>query len=409
MKVNELKNKLNFEDSQIWRKIFENHISGDELLKLILNAAKISIATLLINHRCNLRCKHCFYGTDTLFEPELAAGEWKAVIDQLLDIGVRHFHIAGREPFIDNKVIEILEYLKEIKRKKEIKYGIVTNGILLEDYIEELSRLDVDYIDFSIDGTEVTNDWLRGKGSFSKAIKNLKPVLDRKIAEVCIDSVAHAINYHELPVMIRELSKLGADYFFIQPMLPVGRAGNLEDIIINPSQYNDLINSCYSLLKSSNKHITVKLLIYPTMFPFLYKENIKIKQVAHNYMKEGNASLKVKNSTLSFEFHPFCMSHWRSCQITADGYYVGCFMMLTAKDYREYAIGNVRRENIRELWTKSLQSGSLLWKIIKSYDITKCRDCNYFWHCHSGCRVASYIKYGIWSEKDITCYVSQLL
>lgn len=407
MSVNKLKNKLEFQTSQIWRKIFEDHIPGEELYKLILNTSKISTVTLLINHTCNLRCKHCFYGNDILFEPELSIKEWKSVINQLFDIGVRHFHIAGREPFASNKIIGILEYLKKIKSAQEIRYGVITNGIFVKQYLDQLFGLNIDYIDFSIDGTKKVNNWLRGEGSFEKTVKNLKLALNRKITKIYVDSIAHEKNYRNLPVMIRKLSRIGVDYFFIQPMLPIGRAKKLKNTLISPSQYNNLIDSCHSLLMSSNKLI-VKLLIYPSMFPFLYEQNEKVKQIAHNYMKTGSSILKARNSILSFEFHPFCMSHWRECQITADGYYIGCFMTLIAEDYRKYSMGNVRKENIRKLWVNSLQRNSLLHKIIKSYNNTvKCKSCNYFWFCHGGCRMASYIKYGVWDREDITCYRSK--
>ena len=407
MTVEELKNKVEFETSQIWREIFENHISEEKLYRLILNTPRISTATLLINHTCNLTCKHCFYGNDMLYEPELTLDEWEKVIDRLFDIGVQHFHIAGREPFINNKIAGILEYLKKIKLAQGIRYGVITNGTLVGKYIYQLSGLNIDYIDFSIDGTKRENDWLRGEGSFGKTVENLKLILNRRITNIYVNSVAHQKNYYNLPIMIKELSQVGVEYFYIQPMLPIGRAQKLRNILITPSQYNNLIDTCYSLLMSSNNQLTIKLLIYPTMFPFLYKENEKVKQIVHNYMRTGSFYLKERNSTLSFEFHPFCMSHWRECQITADGYYIGCFMMLTAKDYRKYSIGNVRKENIRKIWTKSLQRDSLLHKIIKSYNTKKCKNCDYFWFCHGGCRMASYITHGVWDKKDITCYISQ--
>lgn len=408
MDLKELKNKLNLETTQIWKRIFEEGISGEELLTLTLNAAQINVTTLLINHECNLRCKHCFYGNDELYGEELTADEWKTVIEQLLDIGVRHFHIAGREPFINNKVIEILKHLKKIKESQEIIYGVITNGILVKDYLNELSDLRLDYLDFSVDGTEKSHEWIRGEKTFKKTIDSLKNAVEKNVAStIYVSSVAHKRNYSDLPRMLEYLHKLGVRNFFVQPMLPVGRAKNLKEYVLTPDEYDKMIGLYVSTIKKLDKDapLNVEILVYPTMFPFLYAKNSIVKESADKYANQGSASILIGRSKLFFDFHSLCLAHWRTCQITADGYYIGCFMMLTSKDYQKYAIGNVRDKSIKELWNESLQKDSLMWKIMKSYDKTSCRNCKYFRFCHSGCRVASNINFSNWNSKDITCYL----
>ena len=56
-----------------------------------------------------------------------------------------------------------------LPKQKETRYGILTNGILLNDEkMTGLKRFKIDYAQVSLEGMEKKNDEIRGKGTFKK-------------------------------------------------------------------------------------------------------------------------------------------------------------------------------------------------------------------------------------------------
>jgi MoaA/NifB/PqqE/SkfB family radical SAM enzyme len=372
---------LTKEVSEFWNEVSTRKLSSEEMLDRIRSIAQIAVVSIHINHACNLRCKHCFYGSEKSFEKELSAKEWFSIIDQFLDMGVRHFHICGREPFLNGKLLQVLIYLNRIKKKTEINYGVITNGILFKDFADDICDLNMNYLDFSIDGTKEYHEFLRGKNTFNRTLEGLKLAIDNNCANIIyVSSVAHKNNYKNLPTIIEMLHSLGIRSFFIQPMLLFGRARNLKDLLISTKEFNELIHSCNKTVAKLNpaNPLYLELQIYPTMLPYLYKNNGLVKAGLDKYLKEYTSKMQIGNSTISFRFHLSCLAYWRYVQITADGYYIGCDMMLTALDYRKFAIGNVKEEKISLLYRKSLQNDSFLGKICSSHENCICRNINCF-------------------------------
>ena len=78
----------------------------------------------------------------------------------------------GGEPLIREDIGRVIRAIKERNR-----YCIIyTNGSLVPDKIKDI--LLVDQLVISIDGWEATNDNIRGKGAYQKAIKALEIALN---------------------------------------------------------------------------------------------------------------------------------------------------------------------------------------------------------------------------------------
>jgi len=128
------------------------------------------IVDLFISDKCNLCCKHCYFGNSHTIGIPLSIEQWKSVIDLLYNEGVRHFHISGRESSLDNRVIEIISH---IKKKENTFSGLVSNGTGPMVFYKSLIKEGVDYLEFSIDGTESTHNFIRGKAVYSQVINTL--------------------------------------------------------------------------------------------------------------------------------------------------------------------------------------------------------------------------------------------
>lgn len=130
-----------------------------------------------ITSKCNLRCIHCF-NSDRYSSPQFNAGneltteECLNAITIIAKAGVPHIHLLGGEPLLKKDLFRILSHAKS----QGMCVTINTNGVSLSECCsKKLIELSIDQIVVSLDGaTASVNDGLRGKGTFSKIINNIK-------------------------------------------------------------------------------------------------------------------------------------------------------------------------------------------------------------------------------------------
>jgi len=393
-------------DATLWYALKEG-LHYDALLNHVQNLANIEFVELYVSDSCNLKCTHCFHGDVRSLEEQLSSEEWYRVVDQFVELGVQQIHISGREPFVGDKSVQLLQYLHSVKEKTGIKYGAITNGINVPAYLPTIQKLNIDYLDFSLDGLKESHEMLRGKETFSKtvqAIQDTLAVLSKK--RVYVSSVVHKGNLEDVPRMIDYLHHLGVNKFFFQPLQPQGNAVKLQALLISPQEYDKLITSCVSLLERHREQNGIGLLIYvhPTSLPWLIDHNEWVSSSFISYIYGEDPTIKFGKSLLKFRFELVCAAFWRSCVITADGYYLGCCVMRTFQDYPSFSTGNVKQSPIRDLYLRSLTEHSPLANILRRYVNSLCAHKSCFQFCHEGC---VFLNQAFGWVKDPLCAVPQ--
>lgn len=115
------------------------------------NHSNFSNCWLTLNRQCNLRCKWC-YAQDTDFKPtdDMNFSLACQIIDLCSEIGIKHITLIGGEPTLYNYLFDVIEYAK----KKNIKTGIVTNGVKLSDksFLMQLINAGISSISISLKG-----------------------------------------------------------------------------------------------------------------------------------------------------------------------------------------------------------------------------------------------------------------
>lgn len=162
---------------------------------------------ILVTKYCNMNCKMCFvYPLDkkekirNTEEPTLEQLEY--LIEESCKLGAQVIIPFGGEPLIRKDIGAVIRAIKE-KNRYCILY---TNGTYVKDKIEDL--LLVDQLVISIDGDETTNDNIRGKGSYKKAIEALEIALSYGI--VCrLHTCLIPDTLHTLPHMASLSKKYG--------------------------------------------------------------------------------------------------------------------------------------------------------------------------------------------------------
>jgi MoaA/NifB/PqqE/SkfB family radical SAM enzyme len=312
---------------------------------------KIKTVGIYINDLCNLNCKHCYYTRDNkLNENPVPLEKLKSFINACISGDIKLFAFVGKEVFlpgadIGQRTIELLKFLSSKKQNHNILLGAVTNGTKINLFIPELKNLDIDYIDFSIDGPDAkTHEALRGENTFNITIKNLEKSISEKIAKkIFIASTLYKGNLNSLYKIIHLGNSIGVKHFNINPIVAIKgdhlaiSINELANFINEIFDYSIKTNTQNLILFDIDSYIIDKLL---PITPF-HDENIKIDYLNNILLikREGNTELVLKISPPD----P-CNSY--AC-ISADGLYFdkgGCLFM--GNEYENKSLGPINPDLI---------------------------------------------------------------
>ncbi len=151
-----------------------------------------------ITNRCNAKCIHCYNlnahnGLRNLKADELSFEEAKALVDELLYLGVFRLVLSGGEVLTSPFFLLLCQYI----RKHNIQLIIYTNGIAFtEKILHDLVILAPSVVCFSIYGnnSNVHDNITKMKGSYQKILKALA-YLNKHHIETCHKNTILAENY----------------------------------------------------------------------------------------------------------------------------------------------------------------------------------------------------------------------
>lgn len=176
-----------------------------------------------LTYACNLECVHCLSSSGRRDPHELSTVEAKAVLDELHDLQVFYINIGGGEPMIRRDFFELLEY--SISKGIGVKFS--TNGAFIDaDKARRLAAMDYLDIQISLDGTDdVTNDAVRGAGSYDTAIQAMQHLQDAGFGEFKISVVVTRHNVEQLDEFKALADRFGAQ-LRITRLRPSGRGAD---------------------------------------------------------------------------------------------------------------------------------------------------------------------------------------
>lgn len=334
----------------------------NELQNKFGSELNIKYVDYFINDICNLKCKHCYVGFNES-NNDLSIKEWSKAFDYCIESGAKVFGVVGKEPLLTwEKTKEIFHYFRDKKKNDStIKFGMVTNGILLDDSkINELINIDIDYIDISLEGDEKINDNIRGNGTFKKISSNMRKLSNYGLEKkVFISFTLNKLNKNAIPALIDEVYSLGITHFLISPYLsiyendkmslPIQEYGDLMQNIINGnvidfSKYKDLeihIRNDFRSLKYQKELLSRKIIDMDKLF---LDRNDAVFQT---YNESGNNKIIVNLQNWNPDF-------WYGFRISHDGYISNCHDMFY-EDYNKRAIGNIRESEISKILNDVLE------------------------------------------------------
>ena len=167
----------------LWRKHYDtNRDYGNKDGIAIKPPSQIS---LRITNTCNHRCAVCGqYGLNGYMNDKdhnellktLPVDKYKELVDQVAP-NKPIFYVTGGEPFLYKGFMELMGYIKE----KGCILSVVTNGVLLEKYAEEIVKNKWDMIMVSFDGPREIHDKCRNfPGAYDTAVKGILKLNEMK-------------------------------------------------------------------------------------------------------------------------------------------------------------------------------------------------------------------------------------
>lgn len=174
-----------------------------------------------ISNDCNLRCIYC-YGDGGNYNKKRQIMNKKQLIE-ILDFWLEHADLSrgilriiffGGEPLINKQAIkDVVDYMNlNVKDNVVVKFGITTNGTILDDELLQIFSENYFNVTLSIDGGKEIQDINRpfadGKGSYMVLSNNIKSLRNKKIPIIARVTVTHE-NVKNLKKTFSDIWNLG--------------------------------------------------------------------------------------------------------------------------------------------------------------------------------------------------------
>jgi radical SAM protein with 4Fe4S-binding SPASM domain len=174
-------------------------------------------------HKCNLKCRHCYLGSPQPIE--MPVQDALNITRQFSDNGGLRLLISGGEPLLYKDFKTYLEQIRPLK----IRRVLFTNGTLLNS--GNISWLDVDEIQFSLDGWEKGHEHLRGRGTFAPTMQGIHLAFAAGIP-VSISTMIHRYNLNEFDRLREFIEEIHAIEWGVDVMCVSGSLSKNSDLTV---------------------------------------------------------------------------------------------------------------------------------------------------------------------------------
>ncbi len=305
----------------------------------------ISSVSFVMTYDCNFACPYCFEKSD-----KNPRGQYitKDQVDKVLEnIGkeLKHIGLFGGEPLLPRNRV-VIEYI--ISKAPDKEYSIITNGYYLDEYIDLLKRIKVDFVMVTLDGKREVHDRRRicknGEKTFDRILNNIEKCLDNSIP-IRIRMNVDSDNLNEIESLRNEL------------VSTFEKSRDLLSFEISPMMNDGVFernNVVFELVKNDMSHIRES------------EKNVLLSRVSPIV----NAIINGKPLRPRYAY---CAEEENVWIVDPTGFIYPC---LTAVGKTEYAIGRYYPDI--ELFENSIKCRNI-------ETIEKCRDCKHSFLCGGGC------------------------
>jgi len=191
-----------------------------------------SIIKWHITSKCNCDCIFCYQ--HGLGEEDLKTSHINTITRQICDSKICFVVLTGGEVFLSKDIFNILKSLK--KHRKAVI--ILTNGILLEEFSNEIVNLGVEQLSISIDShiPEMHDRFRNHKGAFEKILKGIEAIKKKRNGgrpNIAIRAVILKENIQQIEEYINFFKDKVDEISFAPLQIPLSENLNCKEINLN--------------------------------------------------------------------------------------------------------------------------------------------------------------------------------
>lgn len=354
---------------------YEAYIGAVKQRKTVVKALCLHIA-----HDCNLACKYCFaeegeyHGRRALMTYEVGR---KALDFLIANSGNRRnleVDFFGGEPLMNWQVVkDLVAYGREQEKlhDKHFRFTLTTNGVLLNDEVQEFVNKEMDNVVLSLDGRKEVNDKMRpfrnGKGSYDLIVPKFQKLADSRNQE----------RYYVRGTFTRENLDFAKDVLHFADL-------GFEQVSVEPVVGED--SESYSIKKED--------------LPQIFDEYDKLAQEMIRREKEGKG-FQFFHFMIDLDGGPCVAKRLSGCgsgteylAVTPWGDLYPCHQFVGEE---AFLMGNVDEGIVKPEIADEFRGCSV-------YSKEKCKNCFAKFYCSGGCMANSYKFHGsIHDAYDIGC------
>lgn len=213
---------------------------------------------LIITNKCDLNCKYCFRKNDKSASSDISLTILNHVINIASKRGYKEVQLTGGDPFLHPELLTILD----LAIKSGIDVFIETNGMnVSSDVMNEILAITGKKhlkMMISLDSSRKENhEYLRGLGSFEKAIQAIKLLHSLKVP-FYLKRVVNNLNplgIKDLEEFIGFCSMFSPQYLFLTRVVPVSNEQKIRKLTLNKQE---LMNGRLLLMENKSKYAFLK-------------------------------------------------------------------------------------------------------------------------------------------------------
>ena len=315
---------------------------------------------------CDLACRHCGSRAGRARPDELTTAEALDLAAQMIDLGVKEVTLIGGEAYLREDWLEIAGAFSA----QRVICNMTTGG---RGFTLERARAaraaGIEGVSVSVDGLGPTHDRLRAvNGSYDSAMSALDN--GRAVGlRLSANTQINQWNRHELPALLEVLLAKGITAWQPQLTVPMGRAADEDDLLLEPWHLVDLFPTLVQLKERCDE---AKALFWPGNSLGYYGPYEHILRAAFPAGHRGSCGAGIK--TIGIE---------------ANGDIKGCPSLPS----EEYVGANVRAHPLRDIWQRAHQL-----RFTRDQAVTDlkgfCATCYYAEECRAGCNFMSHTLLG---------------
>ena len=213
----------------------------------------IDYLRISVTEKCNLKCIYCIDENSTLNScnnETLSDDEIYKIAKECASLGIKKIRITGGEPLVRKNIENLIYRLKSINGIEEIY--ITTNGVLLNNKIEELKRNGLTGVNISLDS--LNKDRYKKLTRFDKlseVLTSIDKALELKLKVKINTVIVDDINKDEIIDFVNLTKDKNIDIRFIE-LMPIGAAKKYKGM--SNKEINHIIESSFKHVKLEQKN-----------------------------------------------------------------------------------------------------------------------------------------------------------